>query len=102
MREKAGAGVESEQRVLAGWLSWVECHPVHQKAENVIPSHCTHLGCGFGPWSGRIQNAADQCFSLTLMFLSLSFSLRYSRPAACPLSLKSTKTYPQVRIFFKK
>lgn len=32
-------------------------------------------GCVFQPWSGCIWEAADSCFSLTLLFLSLPLSL---------------------------
>ena len=35
----------------------------------------TCLGCGFGPWSGHMQGATDEGFSLTLMFLSLPLPL---------------------------
>ena len=39
-----------------------------------IPGMGTKLDCGFDPWSGHKREAADRCFSLTLMFLSLSRS----------------------------
>ena len=32
-------------------------------------------GCWFDIWWGRVREAASQCFSLTPLFLSLSFSL---------------------------
>ena len=38
--------------VLAGWLSWLERHPVHQRVAGLIPSQCTYLGCGFNHWLG--------------------------------------------------
>ena len=43
-------------------------------------------GWGFGLQSGYIQEATKQCFSLTLMFLSLSVSLSSSLPKSiiCP------------------
>ena len=77
---------------LAEWLSWLEHHPVHQQFASLIPSQCAYLGCVFGPHLGNLWDAMDQCFSLTLMFLSLSLSLL--------LSLTSLKTYFQVRINF--
>ena len=44
-----------------------------------IPVQGTYLGCKFDPWLGHVQEAADQCFSLTLMFLFpfLSFYNQY-------------------------
>ena len=41
-------------------------------------------GCGFHPWSQHVREATNWCFSLTLMFLFLSLSNRW--------------TYSQVRI----
>ena len=41
-----------EYPTLAGWLSWLECHPVYQKV------------CRFDPWSGHIWEATNWCFSL--------------------------------------
>ena len=49
--------------------------PANQHVASSIPSQGTCLGCGFGPRLGRVWNATDQCFSLTSMFLSLSFFL---------------------------
>ena len=49
------------------------------------PSRGTCLGYGFGPRLGYVWEATDQCFSLTSMFFSLSFSLPF------PLSKKITK-----------
>ena len=34
---------------LAGWLSWLEHHPTHQKVVGLIPSQGTYLGCRFDP-----------------------------------------------------
>ena len=64
------------------WL--VGHHPTELKVASSIPSQVTCQGCGFGPRSGSIWEATDWCFSLTSMFLSLSFSL-------LPLSLKISK-----------
>ena len=60
---------------LAGVTQWVGCWPAKQKvtASNTGQGAC--LGCGFGPWSGHIREVTKGCFSHTLMFLSLSFSL---------------------------
>ena len=58
--------------------------PTKQKAPSLISGQGTGLGSGFGPQSGCMQEAADQCFSLTWMFLSLSFSL----PAPFPKKKK--------------
>ena len=63
-----------ESVVLAGWLSWLEHYPIHQKVVGLIPSQGVYLGCSFTHWSGCGREAADQCFSLTLMFLFLSLS----------------------------
>ena len=40
---------------LARLFSWLERHPIHQKAAGSISSQGTYLGCGFDPWSGHIQ-----------------------------------------------
>ena len=47
--------------------------PENRKVTSLIPSQGTCLGCGFGPQLGRVQEATNQCFSLTVMFLYLSF-----------------------------
>ena len=66
---------------LASVAQWVGCHPANWKVMGSIPGQGTCLCCGFGPWSrfspqlGHMQGATDWCFSLTLMFLSLIFSL---------------------------
>ena len=65
---------------LASCLSWLERCPTHAKVVGLIPGQGTYLGCRFDPWPKPVSGATEQCFSLTLMFLSLSFSL--------PLSLK--------------
>ena len=51
------------------WLSWLECHPIHQKGGDSILREGTCLGCRFDPWLGRIWEAANWCFSFTSMFL---------------------------------
>ena len=46
-------------QILAVWLSWLESHPVHQKAAGLIPSQGTYLGCRFDPRWGCVQEATD-------------------------------------------
>ena len=60
---------------LAGVAQLVGYHPTNQKVTGSIPGQGKCLGCGFGPQSGRVREATDRCFSLTSMFVSLSFSL---------------------------
>ena len=72
--------------VSAGWVLSRKakgCHP--------IPSQSTCLGFGPGPQLGQVPGTADQCFSFTSMFLSLSFSL--------PSPLSKNKNF---LIFFKR
>ena len=64
----------------------VGCHPAKWKVATSNPYKGTF---GFGPQSGRTRQAANQCFSLTLMFLSLSPSR--------PLSLKINKIFKNKR-----
>ena len=78
----------SSQPAWPVWLSWLEYHPVDQKVMGLIPSQGTCLGCGFGPWLGRIWQATNRSF-----FLSPSPYL--------PLSLRS-KICPGVRRRRKK
>ena len=56
-QEMLGVSDLKARRALAKWLSWLECHPIHQKVEGLIPSQGTYLGCGFDPWSGCLQKA---------------------------------------------
>ena len=49
----------------------VERHPAKQKVASSVPGQGTFLGCGFGPWLGRMQEATNRCFSHISMFLSL-------------------------------
>ena len=65
---------------------WIEHWPVNRKVTGSILSQGTCLG--FGPVSHleAVQEATSQCFSLTLMFLSLSLSLP-------PLFLKMNKIF---------
>ena len=67
---------------LAGWLSWLEHHPVHQKVTGlgVIPSQGTYLGCGFRPHQGAYRRQLINV-SLSWMFFSLSLSLSLPFPS---------------------
>ena len=56
---------------LAGWLTWLEHHPEHQKVLGSIPSQGTYVGCVSDPWSGHVWEAISWFFSLTSKFLSL-------------------------------
>ena len=59
------------------WLvsrGWLEHPPVHQKVAGLISSQGTYLGCRFDLQLGRAQEAVNQCFSQTLISLSLSLS----------------------------
>ena len=44
---------------LAGWLSWLEHHPLHQKVAGSIPSQGTYLGGRFDPWLGHVREATN-------------------------------------------
>ena len=72
-----------------GGKVWLTMHALPWPCGSVaglIPDEDTCLGCGFNPRLGRIWEATNQCFSLSL-----------------PLSLKSNfKKYPWVRIKDKK
>ena len=37
------------QCALAGWLSWLERRPIHQKVLGSVSGQGTDLGCRFGP-----------------------------------------------------
>ena len=50
------------RRALAGWLSWLECCPIHQNVVGSIPCLGTYMR----------QMIHGSGFSLTSMFLSLS------------------------------
>ena len=64
--------------------------PTKRMVTGSIPFKSTCLGCGFSPWSGRLEEATDQCFYLTSTFLSLSFSLSSKKPEEI-MYLKSIK-----------
>ena len=75
---------------LTGVAQGVGCHPADQKVTNLIPSQGTCLDRGFGPQLERVWEATDQCFSLTLMFLSLSFCLPFPLPPPASTPQKSS------------
>ena len=60
-----------------GWRGSVGWESSHQAKGHWFDSWSGHtcLGCGFGPQLGCKWEAADWCFFLTSMFLSLLFSL---------------------------
>ena len=57
---------------LARWLGWLGHRPVHQKVAGSIPGFRT-LRCGFDPWSGRVQEATDRCFCLSVSHIHKHF-----------------------------
>ena len=64
--------------VLGWWLSWLEHHPINQKAMDLIPSEGTCLDCGFHSQSGHVGEAPNWYFFLTSMILPLSPSFPLS------------------------
>ena len=56
-----------------GSVGWTTTHKA--KGHRFDAGKGTCLGCKFGPWTWRVLEVANQGFSCTLMFLSLSFSL---------------------------
>ena len=56
---------------LARWLSWLEHHPLHKKAEGLIPSQGTYLGCRFSPWLGVY---GKQLINVSLSLKSMKIS----------------------------
>ena len=56
---------------LAGWLNWLEHHPIHQKVVGLIPSQGTYLGCRFNGWGAYRRQPIDVSFTL-MFFLFLS------------------------------
>ena len=67
----------SEERALAGWLSWLEHVPVHQKVSGLISNLGTYLCCGFNPLLGVQYQPIDifvshRCFSPFFPLLKIS------------------------------
>ena len=65
-------------RAMTGVAQLVGWCPTKWKVASSIPDQGTCLGCRFSPRSMNLQEATDQCFSLTSMFLFLSPSLALS------------------------
>ena len=63
---------------LAGWLSWLEYHPVHQKVTSSIPVQ-TH------------REAINQCFSLTSCFFHPSSLSKINKNIPSGENLKINK-----------
>lgn len=61
--KEAGQGAAGAQMLQEEWrwLCWLECHPVHQKAEGSIPSRGAHMG-------------GEDASELFLLLLSLSLN----------------------------
>ena len=52
---------------MAGWLSWLEHHPIHQKVASFIPGQGTYLGFEFDLWLGQVQKATNaSCVDVSL------------------------------------
>ena len=77
---------------LAGWLSWLEHRPIHQRAVGSVPSQGTYLGCGFNPWQGTYKRQLTG-FSLTSMSVCLSVSLSKSINISSGEDLKKRRGY---------
>ena len=87
------------------WLSWLECHPVTERLHIWIPlrAHTWAAGliCGLGTYDPRcrhVQEATNQCFSLTSMFLSLILSLKKQCPRVS-IFLKIALRHQDIRNF---
>ena len=63
-----------KNKLCPGWVAaLVEASSRNQKVAGSMPSQGTYLGCWVDPWSGRVQEATDWCFSLTLTLPSSLF-----------------------------
>ena len=63
---------------LAGVALFMGRHPTNQKGPQLDPWLGHMPGLWIRPWFGHTGEATNQCFSLTSMFLSLSFFLPFS------------------------
>ena len=68
---------------LVNMAQLVGSHPTNWKVEGFIPCQGTCLGCRFGPQSGHMQEATNQCFSTSLspslpLFPKSTFFLKYT------------------------
>ena len=71
--------IQDSTGALTGWAQLVECRCTRQRVAGLIPfSQSTCLGCRFSPRLGHVWAAADWCFFLTSIFVSLSPSLLLS------------------------
>ena len=57
--------LEIERSALAS-VALLERGPVNRKVVGLIPGQGADLGCGFGPWSGHVQEATDGRFPFSL------------------------------------
>ena len=64
-----------KRTALTGVSLWVQRCPINWKVAGSISGQGVCLGCRPGPPAGSMQEATDQCFSCTSMFLSLLLSL---------------------------
>ena len=80
----------------SAWLSGLECHPVAQKAADLIPSQSTYPDCRFDPHWGVYEQATDQGFSFPCLSPSPSLSL----PPLLPVSLKAMKKKMSLSEYF--
>ena len=66
----------TNQGALTGVVQWAERRPTNQKVTGSIASQGTRLGFRPSSHMGAYERQLiNECFSLSLMFLSLSFSL---------------------------
>ena len=57
---RGGSSSVSKHRIaLTSVAQWVGHHLAKQKATGSVPNQGTCLGCGFGPWSGHLQEVTD-------------------------------------------
>ena len=68
-------GLKAPYHTLTRWLCWLEHHPLHQNVVGSIPGQGTHLGFQFDPLLGRIREATNQCFSLSLLLSLKSINI---------------------------
>ena len=76
--------------------------PYMKNVVGSIPTHGTYLGCGFDSWLGRLWEATNQCFSLTLMFLSLPAPLSKINKYILRWGLKKKSKDGKIRVVIKK
>ena len=79
------------------WLSWLEHHPLNQRAMDSIPSHGSYPVCGLDPWSGWVGEG-NQLVFLFHIYVSLLLSPSFCPPLSLPLPLKAMNKCPWVKI----